>query len=141
MLFPGEVKPRDRAGNADGEVGVVVLLVAVLALLVEPHLRMGLRRRHLAEIVGGGLTAPGPEDEEPPSSDVSRRRMGDGESESGGDSGVDGVSARFHDVHSHLRSDVALGNHHAVLRPRGLIRGEGGGCDEEDQKGSDRSAM
>ncbi len=136
LLLPGQVKPGYRPGNSDREMRLVVLLIAVLALFVEPHLGVRLRGRHLPEIVRGGLARSRPENQKSSAPDIPRGGMRYRESERSRDRGVDGVSARLHHVDSDAGSDVALRNHHAVLPPRRLVRGESGcGGENEDDRG------
>ena len=55
-----------------------MLFIVVVAVRIEPHFRMGRRRRLLAEIVGEGLAVGGAMDKESAAANVARRGMGNG---------------------------------------------------------------
>ena len=101
VLLPGHVQTGDGAGDAYREMAQVMPLEAILAVF-EPHRVGRFGGCHLAEIERYGLAFSGAKDEKPASSDIARRRVGHGESESGGDRSVNGVSAVLHDVDPNL---------------------------------------
>jgi hypothetical protein len=71
------------------------------------------------------------DEHEASAADVAGLRMNDGEDESGGDGGVDGVAAALHRVNAGLRGELVDARDHGVRRALRAERGLGvGKCGE-----------
>ena len=136
VLLPGHVQTGDGAGDAYREMAQVMPLEAVLAVF-EPHRVGRFGGRHLAEIEGDGLALGRAEDEKTASSDIAGRRMRHGEGESGGDRGVNGVSAVLQDVDPNLGGEVVLRDDHPFFRSDRHVLGDGVARDSESQRCDD----
>ena len=80
----------------------MVLFPVVVPRFVQPHLRMGPRRRRFPEVIGLGVTFCRTMDEEPAAADVSGRGMGHGQGKARGYGGINSVAALSEDLRAYL---------------------------------------
>src|SRR5947209_2502336 len=129
-----EREPRDRAGDADGERGVLRFARIGVAPLVEEDVARGGRRRGLAIVDGGGGLAAGEVDHHvAAAADIAGARIGHSQREAGRDRGVDGVAALLEHLDADARGAPFLRDHHALARRDRLDARGGYGCGIDDR--------
>src|SRR5208283_1933606 len=114
VRFQGEGEACDRAGNGNGAVADGGSLFVQLAIGLDVHIAGGFCRSSFAVIEKAGFAAGETHEHEAATTDVSGGGFDDGESEGGGDGGVNGVATAFEDFHAGLGGEGFVGGHHAV---------------------------
>jgi len=125
VLTPGEMQARDGARHAHGPVPLVVRL-AIVAAVTQPHLRVRAGGCRLAKIIGHRFAPGRAIHEKPAATDIAGRRMRHGQGERRGDSGVDRVAAGADHLEACRRGEIALRDHQADGGADGSGTGERG---------------
>jgi hypothetical protein len=113
----------DGAGDADGFVAEGGEAGDHIALGVEIHGGGGGLGSALAEVEEVGCAGVVAEEHEASAAEIAGLRQDDGEGEADRDGGVDGVASLLEDLEARVGGAVMDGDHHGVLRGRGLREG------------------
>ena len=103
---------------------------------VEVHIFSGGGWSLLAEVDEVSLTACGAQEQKSATAKVARLRMDDGERESGGDGGVDGIAAGLHDFYSDAGGEFVNAGDHGMGRVGGRNR-RGEACRKQNEVRAD----
>jgi hypothetical protein len=113
----------------------LVVTILVVSPVPQKHRCVGLRRRHLAKIVGDRISGGGTIEKKAAPAEIARGGVCHGEGEGRRDGRVYRVPAIDQYLDADLRSDELCSRHHPVLDANGMRAGAGGG--REAQRESD----
>ncbi len=125
VLLLGIDQAGDRAGNANGFVSHDAEVLDDVAVGVEIHVFGGGGGSFFAEVDEVILPCRGAQQKESASAEVAGLRMDDGQGESGGDGGVNGIASGLHDFDSGARGQFVNAGDHGVGSMR-RAQGSGG---------------